>query len=464
MSHLADTPVCRSYPRLKRIPDPLLRYAAALLLLALLTGLAFLTRFAFGFGASVLYGLFYFIAILGAAWLGYGQGLVVCTLLTYVVAPWFSTRPVRFRPLDLGRFAVLLAFSFVVSTISFLVRRRQEELMRSTEELENRVRQGTEEARRNADARREIERSVREQAQLLDLAHDAIFSLDFDGTIRFWNSGAEQMYGWSRHEAAGRCSHDLLQTVFPAPLEQIEEKLRVSGRWQGELIHTHRDGTHLRVLSRWALRTGPDGQPAGYLEINTDITEKRRIEEQLRHTQKLESLGVLAGGVAHDFNNLLTGILGNASLALDSMPSHHPNRMLLEEVMKAAERAADLTRQLLAYAGKGRFVMRTVDLSAAGSRNQRPGADLDPENRPPPAATGRTAAGNRRRPRATPADRHEPGDQRRGGDRSGRRHRVDPHQHPARGRALHRDHVQRRRTAFVPATTFRWRCTTRAAA
>ncbi len=363
MSHLADTPVCRSYPRLKRIPDPLLRYAAALLLLALLTGLAFLTRFAFGFGASVLYGLFYFIAILGAAWLGYGQGLVICTLLTYLVAPWFSIRPVRFRPLDLGRFAVLLAFSFVVSTISFLVRRRQEELMRATEELGNRVRQGTEEARRSDDARREIERSVREQAQLLDLAHDAILSLDSDGTIRFWNSGAEHMYGWSRGEAAGRRSHDLLKTEFPAPLEQIEEKLRTSGRWQGELIHTHRDGTHLRVLSRWALRTSRDGQPAGYLEINTDITEKRRIEEQLRHTQKLESLGVLAGGVAHDFNNLLTGILGNASLALDDVPSHHPNRILLEEVMKAAERAADLTRQLLAYAGKGRFVMRTVDLS-----------------------------------------------------------------------------------------------------
>jgi len=362
MSHLADTPVSRSFPQLKQIPDPLVRYAAALLLLALLTGLAFLTRFAFGFGASVLYGLFYFIAILGAAWLGYGQGLLICTLLTFVVAPWFATRPVRFRPLDLGRFAVLLAFSLVVSTISFLVRRRQEELMRAAEELEGRVRLGTEEARRSADARREIERSVREQAQLLDLAHDAIFSLDSDGTIRFWNSGAEQMYGWSRDEATGRRSHDLLQTEFPAPLEQIEEKLRVSGRWQGELIHTHRDGTHLRVLSRWALRTGPDGQPAGFLEINTDITEKRRIEEQLRHTQKLESLGVLAGGVAHDFNNLLTGIMGNASLALEDLKGS-PVQPRIAEIIAASDRGALLVRQMLAYAGKGRFVMERLNLS-----------------------------------------------------------------------------------------------------
>jgi two-component system cell cycle sensor histidine kinase/response regulator CckA len=119
----------------------------------------------------------------------------------------------------------------------------------------------------------------------------------------------------------------------------------------------------LKVATRWALRQRGDGKPPGFLEINTDITEKRRIEEQLRHTQKLESLGVLAGGVAHDFNNLLTGILGNSSLALDNIPDHHPNRLLLEEVMKAAERAADLTRQLLAYAGKGRFVMRTINLS-----------------------------------------------------------------------------------------------------
>jgi PAS domain S-box-containing protein len=363
MPHLADRPVCRRFPRLKRIPDTALRYATALLLLALLTGLAFLTRFLFGYGATILFGLFYFIAILGAAWLGYGQGLVVCTLLTYVVAPWFSTRPLRSGPAELRRFGMLLASSLVVSTISWIVHRRQEELMRAAEELERRVQQGTEEARRSADARREIEHSVKEQAQLLDLAHDAILSIDSDATIRFWNSGAEQMYGWSRDEAVGRRSHALLQTVFPAPLEEIEESLLAQGRWQGELIHTRRDGAQLRTLSRWALRTGPDGRPAGFLEINTDITEKRRIEEQLRHTQKLESLGVLAGGVAHDFNNLLTGILGNASLAVDNVPPHHPNRFLLEEVMKAAERAADLTRQLLAYAGKGRFVMRTVDLS-----------------------------------------------------------------------------------------------------
>jgi PAS domain S-box-containing protein len=94
-----------------------------------------------------------------------------------------------------------------------------------------------------------------------------------------------------------------------------------------------------------------------------DVTERKRLEEQLRQTHKLESIGLLAGGVAHDFNNLLTGMLGNATLALDALPPGDPCRPYIEEVIRAAENAAHLTRQLLAYSGKGRFVIQPVDLS-----------------------------------------------------------------------------------------------------
>jgi len=208
------------------------------------------------------------------------------------------------------------------------------------------------------------EESLREQAQLLDLAHDAIISLDRTETIQFWSQGAARMYGWTREEAVGRVSQDLLHTEFPILLDEIRRKVATEGHWEGQLTHVRKDGTTLKVSSRWAVRLGSSGQFQGTLQINTDVTERLRIEEQLRHTQKLESLGVLAGGVAHDFNNLLTGILGNTSLALESVPPHHPQRQFLEEVMRASERAADLTRQLLAYAGKGRFIMRTIDLSA----------------------------------------------------------------------------------------------------
>ncbi len=91
--------------------------------------------------------------------------------------------------------------------------------------------------------------------------------------------------------------------------------------------------------------------------------ERRNLEEQLRHAQKLESLGLLAGGVAHDFNNLLTGILGNASLVLEMTPSDSETGGMLRDIIRASERAADLTRQLLAYAGKGKFVIERVDMS-----------------------------------------------------------------------------------------------------
>jgi PAS domain S-box-containing protein len=102
-----------------------------------------------------------------------------------------------------------------------------------------------------------------------------------------------------------------------------------------------------------------------FLGIIENVTDRKQIEEQFRESQKLESLGVLAGGIAHDFNNLLTGILGNASLGLDLSPPNSPVRPLLQRLIKASERAADLTRQLLAYAGKGRFVLTTINLSTA---------------------------------------------------------------------------------------------------
>jgi PAS domain S-box-containing protein len=94
-----------------------------------------------------------------------------------------------------------------------------------------------------------------------------------------------------------------------------------------------------------------------------DLSERRKLEERLRQAAKLESVGLLAGGVAHDFNNLLTGILGNATLAMETIPPGNPSRIMVESVVRATERAADLTRQLLAYAGKGRFIVEPVDIS-----------------------------------------------------------------------------------------------------
>lgn len=307
--------------------------------------------------------LLYIIVLLGSSWLGYGSGILTWTLLIFVVPHIVGTTQRQMTPDTVIRFALMLLVSVLISALAASQRRREAELVGAAHHLEKRIEERTQEVSQAAREARENAESMREQAQLLDMAHDGILSLDWSGTIRFWNQGAERMYGWTRQEALGQVAHKLLKSEFPEPLASIEDRVATAGHWEGELVHTHKNGSPLRVHSRWAIRRGRGGETAGILEINSDITEQRRVEEQLRHTQKLESLGVLAGGVAHDFNNLLTGILGSSSLVLDGMGPNHPNRPLLEEVMQAAERAADLTRQLLAYAGKGRFVMRTLDLS-----------------------------------------------------------------------------------------------------
>ncbi len=110
---------------------------------------------------------------------------------------------------------------------------------------------------------------------LLELAQEAIVVRDADGgTIRFWNRGAELLYGWSRQEALGQVTHRLLATQFPLPLSQIETELRDTGRWQGELIHTTPTGRRLTVASRWILQRDEQGRPSACVELGTDVTDR----------------------------------------------------------------------------------------------------------------------------------------------------------------------------------------------
>ncbi len=164
--------------------------------------------------------------------------------------------------------------------------------------------------------------------------------------------------------------------VYPNDLERIEAELRAhvaaGDEWfEQEYRLRHKDGRMRTVTDFKKVVRANDGVATHFLGYLVDVSERRaqdeehaRIEEQVRRTQKLESLGVLAGGIAHDFNNLLVGVLGNASLAVEELPDHSSARPLLEDLQVAARRAAELTRQLLAYSGKGRFVVEPVDLSA----------------------------------------------------------------------------------------------------
>jgi len=126
----------------------------------------------------------------------------------------------------------------------------------------------------------------REQAELLDLTRDSVFVRDADDVITYWNRAGEELYGWKPEEAVGKRAQELLKTVFPAPLERIGETLQRDGYWEGELVHTRRDGTQVIAASRWAVQRDQIGKHVATLETNNDITERKRTEEALRRTQE----------------------------------------------------------------------------------------------------------------------------------------------------------------------------------
>jgi len=128
--------------------------------------------------------------------------------------------------------------------------------------------------------------TLREQASLLDNTHDAIIARDLNDVITYWNRGAEQLYGWSREEALGKTPHKLLRTVFSTPLEGIKSTLLSTDRWEGELVHTKRDGSEVIVASRWSVQRDSAGRPAAMLETNNDITERKRAEAKTQRQER----------------------------------------------------------------------------------------------------------------------------------------------------------------------------------
>lgn len=213
-----------------------------------------------------------------------------------------------------------------------------------------------------------------EKAQLLDLTHDAIFVRSMGGLISYWNRGAEAIYGWSAEHTAGKSTHQLLQTVFPARLDEINRELLSSNRWEGELLHTKRDGSVVVVSSRWSLKTDADGRPLAVLETNTDISERRRAETEvlkaqaeLAHVTRLTTLGELTASIAHEVNQPLAGIVMNGEACLRWMDRDKPD---LDEVRSAvkrsiadAQRASDIVHRIRALSKKGDIQMALVDVN-----------------------------------------------------------------------------------------------------
>ncbi|MDZ4674365.1 MAG: PAS domain S-box protein [Gemmatimonadota bacterium] len=195
---------------------------------------------------------------------------------------------------------------------------------------------------------REDAHLLRQQASLLDQAQDAIMVRDPEGIITYWNHGAERIYGWTAAEAIGRPVGELLC----ANSAQLQGALRVvqeQGEWSGELEKCHRSGAPISVFARLSQLHEEGGSRHSVMAIDSDITERKRLERQFLRAQRLESIGILAGGIAHDLNNVLAPIL--LSIDLLRAGERDADRLgALSDIELSARRGADMVRQVLSFA------------------------------------------------------------------------------------------------------------------
>jgi PAS domain S-box-containing protein len=197
--------------------------------------------------------------------------------------------------------------------------------------------------------RKRAEEQLHEQATLLDNARDAILVRDLDDKILFWNKGAERIYGWRAAEVVGASIRELIYKADSPRYDRAKQSLLADGEWEGELPHVTKDGREITVESRWTLVRDEGGRPKSVLVINTDITEKKRIESQFLRAQRMESIGTLASGIAHDFNNLLAPIMMSVRLLQNRFTDDESQR-LLHLLQASAERGAGLVKQVLSFA------------------------------------------------------------------------------------------------------------------
>ncbi len=199
--------------------------------------------------------------------------------------------------------------------------------------------------------RKLAEQKIRQQAALLEIATDAIFVRDLEHRIRFWNRGAERLYGWRAEDVMLKNANKILYREVSQELQAALKVVVEEGEWQGELHKVTKAGKTIIVASRWSLARDAAGEPKAILTVDTDITEKKQIEAQFLRAQRLESLGTLAGGITHDLNNMLTPILASSELLQMRIPKDDAlSQKLLKIIETSADRGADLVRQVLSFA------------------------------------------------------------------------------------------------------------------
>lgn len=234
--------------------------------------------------------------------------------------------------------------------------RTEAELRQLNENLEQRVRERTAELVRtnqslqaeNA-ARRQGEVRLREQAELLDKAAEAIITADLEQRIRFWNRGAERVFGRTAAEMVGRPVSEVFHLDGAGGDSSLPAAFKMVCDWRGELAGQRRTGERLTLDVSFTVLRDDHGSATGWLSISSDVTEKKKLEEKFLRAQRLESIGMLAAGIAHDLNNVLAPI-GMASSILRTRLAQSADLRMIDTVEKSVARGASLVRQILGFA------------------------------------------------------------------------------------------------------------------
>ena len=225
----------------------------------------------------------------------------------------------------------------------------RDQLERFNETLEFKVKERTAALSAEITERKQAEEKIREQAALLDKAQEAIMVCDLDDRLIYWNKSAERLYGWTAVEAIGQNADQFLFKNESPQFLQMKRQLLERSEWVGELPQITKGGKPVIVESRWTLVRDGDSSPKSKLVINTDITERKKLEAQFLRAQRMETLGALAGGIAHDLNNALSPIMIGLQLLRNDIPATDRSK-ILDTMNGSAQRGSEMVKQIVAFA------------------------------------------------------------------------------------------------------------------
>ena len=216
---------------------------------------------------------------------------------------------------------------------------------------------------RDITERRNAEQELRKLSAAVEQSPAAIFIMDPEGTIEYANPKFCETTGYALDEVVGQ-TPELLRTdyVEPGQFGKMWQAIKTGQEWRGEMRNRKKSGDHFWTSVAISPITDARGEISHLLSFAEDTTEKRRMDEQLRHAQKLEAVGTLAGGVAHDFNNILTGVLGHCYIAVEKLDKENKVQFNLEQIRVASNRAKDLVQQLLAFSRRREASLKPVKL------------------------------------------------------------------------------------------------------